>query len=93
MGKNIGKNVSEILRSKYNPCMSATRQELLDHAKQSATDAIKTTSKRAIQKPAESTGVLIGSEIANRITKVSRYLPQNYSETITNEHDKEIPKD
>ena len=43
MGKNISKNISESLISKY--C-----QKLLDHAKQSATDAFKTFSKRAIQK-------------------------------------------
>ena len=35
MGKNIGKNTSKNLRGKY--C-----QKLLDHAKKSATDALKT---------------------------------------------------
>ena len=35
---------------------------------------------------------LIGNNIANRITKVSRTFPENNSETLTNEHDKEIPK-
>ena len=43
--KNIGKNVS----NKYG-------QKLVESAKKSATDAIKTTSKRAIQKTAEATG-------------------------------------
>ena len=42
MGKNIGKNISESLSGKYS-------QKRLDHAKQSATDALKTTSKRVIQ--------------------------------------------
>ena len=42
---NIGKNIS----SKYS-------QKLLDSTKKSATDAIKTASKRAIQKTAEATG-------------------------------------
>ena len=32
-------------------------------------------------------------KIANRITKVSRLSPQINSETITDEHDKEIPKE
>ena len=32
-------------------------QKLIDHAKQYATDAIKTTSKRAIQKTAEATAI------------------------------------
>ena len=65
IGRNIGKNVSKHLSGKYS-------QKLLDHDKQSATDAFKTASKRAIQKTTEATSVLIGKEIANRITKVSR---------------------
>ena len=36
-------------------------QKLLDSAKKSTTDAIKTASKRAIQKTAEATGDLIGN--------------------------------
>ena len=65
IGRNTGKNVSKHLSGKYS-------QKLLDHDKQSATDAFKTASKRAIQKTTEATSVLIGKEIANRITKVSR---------------------
>ena len=43
-------------------------QKLVDSAKKSTTDAIKTASKRAIQKPAEVTGDLIGNKIADKIT-------------------------
>ena len=43
-------------------------QKLLDSAKKSATDAIKTTSKRAIQKTAEATGDLIYNKIADKTT-------------------------
>ena len=68
-------------------------QKLPDHAKQSATDAFNTASKRAIQKPAEETGDLIGNKIANRITKVSKNSQRNISETAINEHDKDIPKE
>ena len=39
----------------------------------------------------EATGGFIGDKIANRITKVSRSSQKNNSETITNEHDNEIP--
>ena len=46
MGKNIGQNVSKNLSGKYS-------QKLFNCAKQSATDALKTTSKRVIQKTAE----------------------------------------
>ena len=41
MGKNMGNNISKNVRGKYS-------QTRLDHAKQSATDAFKTTSKRVI---------------------------------------------
>ena len=54
MGRNIRRNISKNLSSKY-------RQKLFDHAKQSATDALYTASKRAIQKTAEATGDLIGN--------------------------------
>ena len=45
--KNIGKNVSKNWSGKYS-------QKLLDYAKKSATDALKTSSKRAIQKNSRS---------------------------------------
>ena len=41
-------------------------QKLLNSAKKSTTDAIKTVSKRAIQKIAEVTGDLIGNKIAGQ---------------------------
>ena len=50
--KNIGKNLS----NKYS-------QKLIDTAKNSTTDAIKTASKRGIQKTAAATGDLIGSKL------------------------------
>ena len=57
MCRDIGKNISKNLSSKYN-------QKLLDNSKLSATDALKTTWKRVIQKTAEATGDLIGNKIA-----------------------------
>ena len=72
MGKNIGKNISKNLNGKYSPDMLAMRQKLLDHAKKPNTDALKTSSKRVIQKTTEATGHLIGYKIVNRITKVSK---------------------
>ena len=45
------------------------------------------------QKTVEATGDLTGNKSANEITKVSRNLIQNNPETITNEHDKEIPRE
>ena len=51
MGRSIGKNISKNLSSKYG---------------QSATYALRTASKRAIQKTAETTCDLIGNNIADR---------------------------
>ena len=45
------------------------------------------------QKTAEATGDLIDNNFANKITKFSKNLQQNNSETVRNENDKEIPKE
>ena len=90
--KKLGENTSKSLSSKYSPGMLATRQKLLDHAKQSATDALKTSSKRTNQKTAEATGDLIGNKTANKIRRFSENSQQNNSEAVTNEHDKETLK-
>ena len=57
MGKNLSK--------KYG-------QKILDSAKKSTTDAIKTASKRAIQKTTKGTGDLIGNKIADKKPSVSK---------------------
>ena len=69
-GKNIGKNATKSLSGKY-------RHKLLDYAKQSATDALKTTSQKVIQKIAEATGDLIGNEIADRINLLDNTISQS----------------
>ena len=74
--KNIGKNLS----NKYS-------QKLLDTAKKSTTDAIKTASKRAFQKTADATGGLINNKIADKITSVlkksNKELPNGDVELTT----------
>ena len=52
--------------------------------KKSATHAIKTASKRAIQKTAEATGDLIGNKIADKITSASKKYPKEF-------HSKDLP--
>ena len=52
-------------------------KKLVDTAKKSATDAIKTVSKTAIQKTAEATGYLIGNKIADKITSISKKKSDN----------------
>ena len=69
--KNIGKKIS----NKYG-------QKLLDSAKKSATDAIKTTPKKATQKTTEATGYVIVNKIADETTSISnkrsaKELPNN----------------
>ena len=77
---SFAKNMGKSLSSKYS-------QKLLDSAKKSTTDAIKTASKRAIQKTAEATDDLIGNKIADKITSVSK-KPNNIN--INNNEDEEI---
>ena len=76
--KNMGQSVS----NKYG-------QKLLDSAKKSTTDAIKTASKRAIQKTAEATGSLIGNKVADKIS-VSKKPTKRLPNDETKEEDVEI---
>ena len=65
MGKNVGKNISKNLSSKYS-------QKRFHHAKQSATDALKTTFTKAIQ-IAEATGDFIGNKNSKYNYKKNHY--------------------
>ena len=67
---SFAKNMGKSLSSKYG-------QKLFDSAKISTADAIKTTSKRIIQKTAEATGDLIGNKIADKITSISKKSSNN----------------
>ena len=86
--RNIGTHAAKVAKNmsdKYS-------QKLVDTAKKSATDAIKTVSKRAIQKTAEATGDLIGNEIADKIT--AKPSKKSHNEEIqSNEVNNEIPKE
>ena len=62
--KNLGKSLS----NKYG-------QKPLDSAKKSTAAAIKTASKRAIQKTAEATGDLIGNKTDDKITSALKKKP------------------
>ena len=93
--KNISKKIDKNIRKNLN---SKNSQKFLDHAKQSATDALKTTPKIAIQKTTEETGDLTGNKNSDKITKVSTISPQNSSVTVTNKTkniglEREIPKE
>ena len=61
--KDIGKNIS----NKYS-------QKIVHSVKKSATDAIKTAPKRAIQVTGEANEDLIGNKIADKITSYSKKI-------------------
>ena len=65
-------------------------KKLVDTAKKSATDAIKTASKRAIQKTTEATGDLIGNKIADKITSISKKKSNNNNNKNNNDDDAEL---
>ena len=77
MSKNICKNISKSLIGKYS-------QKVLDHAKQSATDGLKTASKRTMQKTTKGTVDSIGHKIVDKNAIVSRKSPQKSSGRVTN---------
>ena len=61
-------------------------QKLLNNGIAFTTDAIKTASKRAIQKTAEATGYLIGNKIADKITSVSK----KFSKELPNDETEDV---
>ena len=76
---NIGKTLS-----------NKNGQKLLGRAKKSTTDAIKTASKRLIQKTAETTGDLIGKKMAEKITSVSTKKSAELCSTKNDDANNEI---
>ena len=81
---SFAKNMGTKLSSKYD-------QKLLNSARKSTIDAIKTASKTAIQKTAEATGDLIGNKITDKITSISKKSkkPQNNEANDESETPKE----
>ena len=75
--KNIGKSVSKNWSNKYI-------QKRFDHAKESAIDALETTSKVVIQKTAEPAVDSIGNEI---IDTASKSYNDNFTRTSAQETD------
>ena len=85
--RNIGTHATKVAKNMSNKYS----QKLVETAKKSATDAINTASKRAIQKTAEATGDLVGNKTADKITSASK---KSHNEEIqSNEVNNEIPKD
>ena len=94
--KNTGTHATKFPKNMSNKYT----QKLLDSAKKSTADAIKTTSKREIQKTAEATGDLIGDKTVDKITIISKSPKQFHSQNAwkewrskTDENETEIPKE
>ena len=81
----MGKNLS----SKF---IEKKKKEVLVSAKKPTTDAIKTASKRAIQKTAGATGDLIGNKIADKTTSVLRKSSTHSQNNEAND-ESETPKE
>ena len=77
------KNMGRSLSNKYG-------QKLLASAKKATIDAIKTASKRVIQRTAEATGNLIGNKIADKIISVSKKSTKELRNNDETEEDAEI---
>ena len=84
--RNIGTHATKIAKNMSNKY----GQKLVDTAKKSPADAIKTASKRAIEKTAEATGYLVGTKIADK-SKCASKKSRN-EEIQSNEVNDEIPK-
>ena len=62
--------------------------------KKSTADAIKTASKRAIQKTAKATGDLINNKITDKITSVSKtYSAENSKKSYADDEIEALKKD
>ena len=83
---SFAKNKDKNLSNKYG-------QKLIDRAKTSTTDAIKTASKTAIQKTAEATDDLIGNKIADKITSaLTKKTAKSDDANIEIKADVNVPK-
>ena len=93
--KNTNKNTAKIMSKNSN---GDNIQKISDHAINSATDSLKTASKKAIPKTAGTTGDFIGNKIVDKIKNVLRSSPHNSLGTVANEKentrfDRKIPKE
>ena len=89
--RSIGTHATKVAKNKS----SEYSQKIADTAKKSATDAINTASKRAIQKTVEATTDLVGNKIADKITSTSKksLKKPHDEESSSTEVNKEIPKE
>ena len=79
---SFAKNISKSLSNKYG-------QKLLDSAKKSTTDALKTASKKVIQKSGEATGDLVGNKTADKIS-VSKKSNDNKNNNNNNNNNEDV---
>ena len=61
-------------------------KKLMDTATKTGIDAVKTASKRVVQKTAEATGDLIGNKIADKITSIGKPKEKKSKQSRRNLH-------
>ena len=81
----MGKNVSKNLSGKYN-------QKLLGHAKQSPTEALKTDSKRANQKTAETAVICLIIKLLIKLQKSRKlhHMGKNISKNLSGKYNQKL---
>ena len=77
---SFAENMGKSLSNKYG-------KKLIDSAKIVTTDAIKTASRRAIQKSAEAACDLIGNKIADKATNISKKSNDNNDDDDDDDYD------
>ena len=79
IGKNIGINISKSLNSKYS-------QKILDHAKKSATDALKLLQKESFKKQREQPVIYLEITLLIKLQEHQRLLQKIIQERMKKEH-------
>ena len=79
---SFAKKIDKNLSNKYS-------KKIVDTVKKSATDAIRTTSQRTIQKNAEAMGDLVDNKIADKKTSISKKRVKELP-TIDEDEDEEL---
>ena len=84
--KNMSRHENKVVKSLSNKYS----QKPLDSTKKPTTYLIKTASQKAIKKTAEGTGDLIGNNIADKITSVSKKSTKELHNNNDTKEDAEI---
>ena len=86
MGKNIGKNISKNVSGKYS-------QKHLEQAKKLQQMHLKLLQKQSFKNQLRQLVIWLVIKLLTESRKFQEIYKKNNSEAVTNEHEKEIPKE